>query len=474
MSVDSNRDSLLKLIKYGKFLSPGNANFVNSPGTLPRLYHSLPSDPINIISHRGIDIRFDLMNKHLDFSGKTVLDIGCNVGKFCFLANKAGAKCIGIDIDADSINVANAYKKSNKLNNINFHNLSFDKQSIDFLIQTYGQFDVILILSVNHWLLYQYGDREYIWNLLNCLTGNKLQTIVYEPSTSSHACFPEEVKTQNIVEFFQKLGCFSYQKIGSTYAQNNKHFRQLWIGSRDLAPLYKNLDKNIFSYSGSPVKIIKKSDKTEIFRWKYLLIERSNSKKPGFVLFENKVKVSSSLINDPANNFLPILINNFRTTNNHYLVKEFISWPRLDHLDKSISYLDIRRNLYHILNRLGTLNLVHNDIIPRNIFVETRTGRVKIVDFEYCLPQGSNPIIEYNLTTRSQKDYLSLKLEKVGSVYRNKHIPLFSVDNDRVIVNRVVCSLYKRNNIMRFGIFRRNIQRLLYNNWDSIKTYFYG
>lgn len=57
----------------------------------------------------------------IDFNGKSVLDLGCNLGLFCHYAKKRGAKdVLGIDKNKEAIKCAKEYANWKELYNINF------------------------------------------------------------------------------------------------------------------------------------------------------------------------------------------------------------------------------------------------------------------------------------------------------------------------------------------------------------------
>jgi SAM-dependent methyltransferase len=76
---------------------------------------------------------------HADWSGKTVLDIGCHYGFHCFEASKAGARVTGFDTDPRPIETARI---------INDH---IEMQDVTFTVECPPDtFDVIMYLSVQH------------------------------------------------------------------------------------------------------------------------------------------------------------------------------------------------------------------------------------------------------------------------------------------------------------------------------------
>lgn len=78
----------------------------------------------------------------VDFSGKRVLDIGCNSGQYCLYAkNKGAAEVIGIDIDNRRLEQARILAE-NEGANVTYLNRSL------FDLKDLGQFDVVLCIAV--------------------------------------------------------------------------------------------------------------------------------------------------------------------------------------------------------------------------------------------------------------------------------------------------------------------------------------
>ena len=77
-----------------------------------------------------------------DFVNKTVLDIGCNSGQYCFHAKKSGAKTVtGIDINEKRIYQAKMLAINEKID-VNFHLAGIEKAS------TFGKFDIVICIAV--------------------------------------------------------------------------------------------------------------------------------------------------------------------------------------------------------------------------------------------------------------------------------------------------------------------------------------
>ena len=86
----------------------------------------------------------------IDFKGKSVLDIGCNMGVFLYYAKEEGAdKLVGVDIK-EVIRLAELYEYYKTNGGIEFYGETLTPDTID----KYGKFDVVLYLAMVHSLEY--------------------------------------------------------------------------------------------------------------------------------------------------------------------------------------------------------------------------------------------------------------------------------------------------------------------------------
>jgi predicted nicotinamide N-methyase len=68
----------------------------------------------------------------LDFQGKTVIDLGCNLGYYCFVAKKAGAaRVLGIDCDERIIRGCNIIKQLYGVDDVDFQAMDITALSND-------------------------------------------------------------------------------------------------------------------------------------------------------------------------------------------------------------------------------------------------------------------------------------------------------------------------------------------------------
>lgn len=95
----------------------------------------------------GIGDEEDGITRHLhslDFQDKTVIDLGCNLGYFCFVVKKAGAaKVLGIDNDERIIRGCHIIKKLSHLEDIDFQALDITSLSRDIVFDVGMMIDFI-------------------------------------------------------------------------------------------------------------------------------------------------------------------------------------------------------------------------------------------------------------------------------------------------------------------------------------------
>lgn len=112
---------------------------------------------LNTRTYAERSVRDDLIKEKIDFmkwpdlKKKSFLDIGCNIGAFCFEAHKRDAReSIGIDANPSRIQCANEIKSMWGYDNISFK--TGKVESLDKVVGVQPRFDVVLFLSVYHHL----------------------------------------------------------------------------------------------------------------------------------------------------------------------------------------------------------------------------------------------------------------------------------------------------------------------------------
>jgi 2-polyprenyl-3-methyl-5-hydroxy-6-metoxy-1,4-benzoquinol methylase len=106
-------------------------------------------------------------------SGKRVLDVGCSEGFGTILLAEAAASCLGVDLDADAIAVANASVASDRLR----------FSVMDVLATDPGRFDAVVTLDViEH--IFQENEDAFVARLAGVLEPHGV-AIIGTPSITS-------------------------------------------------------------------------------------------------------------------------------------------------------------------------------------------------------------------------------------------------------------------------------------------------
>jgi len=111
--------------------------------------------------------RLKVLKFPTDFSGKTVLDIGCSTGVFCFEAHKRGAvRCVGVDFSHEPINIANVIKnKLPKSIGLEFYVCDLN-MGIPNLLHITGSFKYDYIFALSIW---KHIYDDIFWNTIKIL-----------------------------------------------------------------------------------------------------------------------------------------------------------------------------------------------------------------------------------------------------------------------------------------------------------------
>lgn len=115
-------------------------------------YHEMRFGNRVLPGRRNPAKRLELLS--LDFSGKSVLDIGCNQGGMLFGIEVPIKWGVGLDYDKRMINLCNFQRSAGKVNNIDFYVFDIDSDPHD-LIRDFlpePRVDVVFLLSVCMWV----------------------------------------------------------------------------------------------------------------------------------------------------------------------------------------------------------------------------------------------------------------------------------------------------------------------------------
>jgi len=102
----------------------------------------LPNSGLKINGKFNTHERLSYFEKNIDFTGKRVLDVGCNSGQNSLFAKAAGAReVIGIDVDENRLKQARILAENEKIDILFLNKSIYD-------IADLGQFDIVLCVAV--------------------------------------------------------------------------------------------------------------------------------------------------------------------------------------------------------------------------------------------------------------------------------------------------------------------------------------
>lgn len=146
---DLEINNVLSLLNYAKTSSKTyNGSFYGSA------YHSVKLKGYYFRGQREPNLR--LQKVPYDFTGKTVLDIGCNAGGMLHVIADKIKLGVGIDYDYRLINAGNAIKAINKTDTLSFYRFDLEKEELNliknYILSETGKVDICFLLSVCMWI----------------------------------------------------------------------------------------------------------------------------------------------------------------------------------------------------------------------------------------------------------------------------------------------------------------------------------
>ncbi len=104
----------------------------------------------------GTQTRWEAIEQTLDSAVlNSALDIGCNAGYFCFSLALKGIPTLGVDMDDRQLRIARYAARKIKLSRVGFCHMIINRETVQLLPQT----DLVLLLSVWHHWVHQFGLR---------------------------------------------------------------------------------------------------------------------------------------------------------------------------------------------------------------------------------------------------------------------------------------------------------------------------
>lgn len=138
---------IMNLLNYTK-----TSGVSYSAGAFNAGYHSFDIDGHHLVGQRNPAMR--LSGLPFDFTGKRVLDLGCNQGGMLHAIADRIAHGTGVDYDARMINTANKIKAHTGRHHLDFFVLNLETEPLGYLndLAPKEGVDIVFMLSIAMWI----------------------------------------------------------------------------------------------------------------------------------------------------------------------------------------------------------------------------------------------------------------------------------------------------------------------------------
>lgn len=205
--IDLETKKILNLLTYTK----DNAVQYNAK-EYPSGYHTLEIDGRTFRGQRDPARRFD--GVPFNFSGTTVLDLGCNQGGMLLSIADRIKSGVGLDFDYKMVNAANRVRAHKRLGNLNYYVFDLEKEHLE-LIRNFvpgSTVDIVFLLSVCMWIKNWRLVIDSARSISNCLlfesNGSQEQQIeqeAYLRTTYAEVVLVREASTDDSGQQQRKL-----------------------------------------------------------------------------------------------------------------------------------------------------------------------------------------------------------------------------------------------------------------------------
>jgi SAM-dependent methyltransferase len=452
------------LVKTKTFASMGNSGRSGQP-----YQESYFADDSGAVAHRrgGSRERLEAIVQNVDVRDKFVLDVGCNIGFFCFGLAEHGARTLGIDYDQDSIDVADAMRVSHSIERARFMRAPFDRATAEAIRAEHGVPDIILLNSVVHWLMYAHDSLRRMVDVFQPLLSDRAkQIVVYEPSSTGVAYYPELLSDRGVQAVLRGLGVLESRCIGEFPAVNARQDRRYFLGERDVPKALAALGDYLHGSRPSNRDRLESSF-GEVKR----LVERPNKLNLTTAWFFIKTTPlgrlpSASLVRREAD-----VLARFKSAHAPDLVLagpvgdvHALACRRHPGKDLSSGWIDaadvpvIEQQICQVLDDLQTFGVAHNDFRPENLLWDAERKHLTLLDYEFCTPltslsgDAANDFVRnYLLELCGGPDaaaYIDDRLRHLGGTWRSSY-GLGTLANDRYSAKKIIFSLKNRRSYVK-------------------------
>lgn len=346
-----NINAKTKILNYDKHVMKhcDLAKNTGGGGDGEKSYQGISFYDINegIKGQRDPKKRFTLIEEHIDFKNKSILDIGCNSGEMLFYLHDHGIKYgVGIDFDSYKINMCNLMKKYNNIDNMNFFVIDLQKEDletiINFLPKEDNKVDIAFLFAIcQEWIYPCTKLIDFIYNISD--------TLVIEING-------DENKKQELVEYLNNL-------YGSVIEITNKSIcddcneRRLFIAQKKES--FKKEDL-IGNSGNSDIQYNEKSN---------IILKKVKNKK--------NYEVEKQWLQELQKfSFVP-KVYKYDDENTTFIMEN--CGERINDDNKPVDFEDQMNYIKTILNKN---KLYHNDLHQKNVLVRPDNS-VCIIDFEF-------------------------------------------------------------------------------------------
>lgn len=132
-------------------------------------YYSIDIGGVNFPGERPWILRWERIRKEVDFKGKRVLELGCNMGLLSIHAKLSGAAfCLGVDVDKEILMAADLASRAFETDVAHRH---LDLADASPWEEELKGFDIVSALSVLHWI----ENKDRLWSFIS-----KHKEVLYE------------------------------------------------------------------------------------------------------------------------------------------------------------------------------------------------------------------------------------------------------------------------------------------------------
>ena len=145
--MDRGTQQVVNLLNYTK-----TSGSTYDGQDFPAGYHTLELKNLRLAGQRQPKERFKIIP--FDFTGKTVLDIGCNQGGMLFSVADKIRHGVGIDYDYRVINAANRINAYTDTHNLDFYVFDLEKEDLNIIRDFVPgeKVDIVFLLAVCMWI----------------------------------------------------------------------------------------------------------------------------------------------------------------------------------------------------------------------------------------------------------------------------------------------------------------------------------